>query len=437
MPGTRINMEQETTQPTLTENKNGLAGAKPAKPKIEFTKYQVFVIVMLALIQFTVVLDFMIISPLGDILKKSLHIDNSQFGVVVAAYAISAALSGILAAGFADKYDRKKLLLFFYVGFVLGTLFCGLSNTYNSLFIARIVTGIFGGVISSIGMAIITDLFTPLERGRVMGFVQMAFAASQVLGVPAGIEIANRLNWNATFIMIVGLALVIGVLFAMRFKPVTGHLKLQKEGNAFQHLWKTIKKRNYRIGFLAISMLSMGGFMIMPFTAAFLINNVKVPKDKLSIIFLCTGLSSIVIMPLVGKLSDKIDRLKLFAVGSVVAMIMIVVYTNLGPTPVWLVTTVNIVLFMGIMSRMVPATAMNTGIPEMADRGAYMSISASLQQMAGGLAAIIGGKLLIQPTEESPYENFYVLGWIMSVLILLCIYLMYRVKQITKPKAAH
>lgn len=430
-------MEQKITETTRTETKSGSETGKPAKHKIEFTEYQVFVIVMLALIQFTVVLDFMIISPIGDILKKSLRIDNLQFGAVVSAYAISAALSGILAAGFADKYDRKKLLLFFYVGFVLGTLFCGLSDSYYTLFIARIVTGIFGGVISSIGMAIITDLFSPQERGRVMGFVQMAFAASQVLGVPAGIEIANHLNWNATFIMIVGLALVIGVLFALRFKPVTGHLKLQKEGNAFIHLWKTIKKRNYRIGFLAISMLSMGGFMLMPFTAAFLINNVKIPKDKLSLIFLCTGLASIVVMPLVGRLSDKIDRLKLFTVGSLLAMVMILVYTNLGPSPVWQVVVVNIVLFVGIMSRMVPATAMNTGIPEMADRGAYMSISASLQQMAGGLAAIIGGKVLIQPSEESPYENFYVLGWIMSVLILLGIYLMYRVKQITKPKTAH
>ena len=159
--------------------------------KKPFTGYEKLVIALLAVTQFTVVLDFMVMSPLGDILMKSLDINPKQFGIAVSSYAFSAGISGLLAAGFADKYDRKKLLLFFYTGFILGTLFCALAPTYELLVAARIITGLFGGVIGSIGMAIITDIFPIDQRGRVMGVVQMGFAASQVLGIPIGLYLAN------------------------------------------------------------------------------------------------------------------------------------------------------------------------------------------------------------------------------------------------------
>jgi predicted MFS family arabinose efflux permease len=157
------------------------------KPKEAFSPYQVFIIAILSILQFTVVLDFMVLSPLGAQLMTELAISTSQFSLVVSAYAISAGISGLLAAGFADKFDRKKILLFFYTGFIVGTALCGIAPDYNFLLIARIVTGIFGGVISSISFAIITDLFKLEVRGRVMGFVQMAFASSQVMGIPVGL----------------------------------------------------------------------------------------------------------------------------------------------------------------------------------------------------------------------------------------------------------
>src|SRR4030095_1227272 len=176
-----------------------------------FTSYQKIVIVILALLQFTIILDFMIISPLGDLLMKKLSMSTSQFGSVVSAYAISAGISGFLAAGFADKFDRQKLMLFFYTGFIIGTMFCAFAFNYHTLFLARIVTGIFGGVVGSITMAIITDVFSYHQRGRVMGIVQMSFAASQILGVPLGILLANRWGWHSIFYMVVGLAILIGV----------------------------------------------------------------------------------------------------------------------------------------------------------------------------------------------------------------------------------
>ncbi len=397
-----------------------------------FTSYQVFVVVILALLQFTVVLDFMILSPLGDILMKTLDLSPSRFGSVVSAYAISAGISGILAAGFADKFDRKNMLLFFYAGFVIGTLFCGLSDSYEHLFIARIVTGIFGGVISAVGMAIITDIFTLQQRGRVLGFVQMAFAASQILGVPIGLWLADTFSWNAAFFMIVGLALLIGMAVLWKLQPLNEHLKIQTDKSAFTHLIHTLKKRNYRIGFIATAVLSMGGFMIMPFTSAFIVNNVGISQSSLPLVFLFTGLSSIIIMPVIGKLSDRFSKMLLFTIGTLIASVMIVIYTNLTPVPMWVVILINMVLFMGIMSRMVPATALNSAIPEAADRGAYMSISSSLQQMAGGLAAIFAGFIVKQNGKSTPLENFDVLGYIMLGFMLWCLYLVFRVNRLVK-----
>lgn len=430
-------MNEQAPETTNAAAAQTAAANKNEKPKAPpFTAYQKFVIVILALLQFTIVLDFMILSPLGDILMKSLNMSTQQFGSVVSAYAISAGISGFLAAGFADKYDRKKLLLFFYTGFIAGTVFCGLAYSYETLFIARIVTGIFGGVVGSISMAIITDVFSLQQRGRVMGFVQMAFAGSQILGIPIGLMLATRFNWHATFYMVVILALLIGLAVVLRLKPITEHLKLQTENNAIKHLWNTIKKKDYRIGFMAIAMLSMGGFMLMPFTSAFLVNNVLIPQENLPIIFLFTGLSSIIIMPMIGKLSDRVDKFKLFTAGSLLAIVMIVVYTNLVPVPIWMVIVINMVLFMGIMSRMVPATILNSAMPDMADRGAYMSVNSSLQQMAGGLAAVFAGFVVVQPTKTSPIQHFDVLGYIMVGIILWGVYLMYRVSEVVKGRIA-
>lgn len=399
-----------------------------------FTSYQKIIILLLAILQFTIVLDFMILAPLGDILMKSMNMSTKQFGTVVSAYAISACISGIFAAGFADKFDRKKLLLFFYTGFIFGTYFCAISYNYETLFIARIITGLFGGVIGSISMAIITDIFSIHQRGKVMGFVQMAFGGSQILGIPIGLVLANYWSWHATFYMVLILAILLGIALVIKLNPLTEHLKLINNKNALQHLLQTIKKKDYRIGFLATALLSMGGFLIMPFSTAFIVNNIHIAQSQVAIIFFFTGIFSIIIMPIVGKLSDKYDKLLIFGIGTIIAIVMVVIYTHLSPVPIWLVIIVNIVLFIGIMSRMVPATALNSAVPDAYDRGAYMSINSSLQQFAGGIAALFSGLVVVQKSKNSPIENFDILGYVMVVLMLLCFYFVYKVNRLLKKR---
>src|SRR3954470_15613641 len=195
----------------------------PTPVSANFSGYQKVVVGMLAFLQFAVILDFMLMSPLGALIMPSLAITPAQFGSVVSAYAFAAGVSGLLTAGFADRFDRKKLLLFFYTGFIAGTLWCGLAQSFQSLLLARIVTGLFGGVIGSVVLAIATDLFAPQMRGRVMGFIQTAFAASQVLGIPIGIYLSNRWNWHVPFLALVVLGFIGGLLIALYMKPVADH----------------------------------------------------------------------------------------------------------------------------------------------------------------------------------------------------------------------
>ncbi len=401
---------------------------------LKFSPYQVFVIVLLALTQFTVVLDFMVMSPLGDMLMKSMDLTTAQFGFAVSAYAFSAGISGFLTAGFADKFDRKKLLLFFYVGFIAGTLACGLATSYPLLIAARIITGIFGGVMGSISMAIAADLFVLEQRGRVMGFLQMGFGASQVLGIPIGLFLANQWGWQAPFLMIVSISVLIWLIALIKMHPVTKHLSVQTDKSPLLHLWHTIANRQYRIGFLATAFLSLGGFMMMPWGSVFAINNLGVTTHQLPILFMVAGNSTLVIMPIIGKLSDRYDKFRFFALASLWLIVVVVIYTRLTVVPFWIVMALNVAMMMGIMSRMVPAMALASALPEMKDRGAFMSVNSSLQQIAGGIAAGIGGMIVVQQNRFSPLEHYDTLGFVIVGLTLVCIFLIYRVSQLIKTR---
>jgi len=398
--------------------------------KIKFTSHQKLAITLLALTQFTVVLDFMVMSPLGDMLMKQMDLTTTQFGISVGAYAISAFFSGILTAGFADRFDRKKLLLFFYIGFILGTLFCGLSNNYQMLLAARIITGLFGGVIGSISMAIVADLFLIQQRGRVMGFMQMGFGASQVLGIPISLYLSNHWGWESPFFMIVGMATIVLAILTLKMQPITEHLNNITEKNPFLHLWNTIKNRNYRIGFATTALLSLGGFMMMPWGSAFAINNLKITNEQLPILFMVAGVATLLVMPIIGKMSDKLNKMTIFTFASIWMILVVVIYTNMGPTPLWIVIIVNITMMIGIMGRMVPSMALVTALPEMHDRGAFMSINSSLQQLAGGIASIIGGMIVVQKTKFSPLEHYNTLGYVVVVFAVINIFMLHRVSKL-------
>jgi predicted MFS family arabinose efflux permease len=402
---------------------------------VKFSRYQKTVVAILAFLQFTVVLDFMILSPLGALLLERLHVTPAQFGLVVSVYAFSAGASGLLAAGFADRFDRKKLLLFFYSGFVLGTVLCGLAPTYGFLLMARMVTGLFGGVIGSISFAIIADLFPFEMRGRVMGIVMTAFSAAQVLGIPAGLYLSTSLGWHAPFLMIAAVSVAVGVLIFTQLRPIDAHLGKQADRNAFRHLFGALARPRYQWGFASTMLLAIGGFMLMPFGSAFCVHNVGIPLEKLPVIYMATGLASIAAGPLVGKISDAAGKYPTFVVGSTVGIALVLYYTRLGVTPLWFVIALNIVLFVAITARMIASQALSSAVPAPQDRGAYMSISSSLQQLAGGVASAAAG-LLVSQQGDGPIEHYDRLGYVVSAAMLATIVLMNKINRMVLGGAA-
>jgi predicted MFS family arabinose efflux permease len=385
-----------------------------------FTRYQVFIIAILSILQFTVILDFMVLSPLGAMLLPTLHITTAQFGLVVSAYAFSAGASGILAAGFADKYDRKQLLVFFYAGFLVGTVFCALAPTYEFLLVARIVTGVFGGVIGSVGFAIISDLFRFEVRGRVMGFVQMSFAASQILGLPIGLLLANKFGWHSPFWMIAIFGTAVGVVIVVYMKPVTDHLKIKTTSSAFQHLIKTFSVPDYLKGYVSTILLATGGFMLMPFGSAFSTNNLGLTMKQLPMVYLIVGIFSIATGPLIGSISDKVGKFKVFSIGTLISCIMVAIYTPLGITPIWMVIIISVIMFAGITCRMITSSALMSAMPEPQDRGAFMSITSSVQQISGGIASAIAG-LIVYQAPNGILQRYYILGYVVIATMLITI----------------
>jgi predicted MFS family arabinose efflux permease len=406
----------------------------PAAPA--FSGYQKVVVGMLAFLQFAVILDFMLMSPLGAVIMPALSINPAQFGMVVSAYAFAAGVSGLLTAGYADRFDRKKLLLFFYVGFILGTLWCGLAQSFESLLLARIVTGVFGGVIGSVVLAIATDLFAPQMRGRVMGFIQTAFAASQILGIPIGIYLSNQWNWHVPFLALAAIGLLAGLLIASYMKPVADHLKVPQEHSAFNHLRHTVTEPRYLLSFVSVLFLATGGFMLMPFSSAFTVNNLGISLHDLPIIYLVTGIATIFVGPVVGKLADAFGPLRVFIVGTSLTIVMVLIYTNLGTSTLLVVTAINVVLFIGIFSRMIPFQALMSQVPAQTQRGSFNAINASISQLAGGMASLVAGHI-IQQGADGRIHHYDVAGYVVVATSLTACLLLWRIQRgIAAPAAA-
>jgi predicted MFS family arabinose efflux permease len=393
-----------------------------------FSPYQKFVAAILAFLQFTVVLDFMILSPLGAQLMPALQISPVQFGLLVSTYAFSAGVSGFLTAGFADRFDRKQLLLIFYMGFLAGTLLCGLAASYHVLLLGRLITGLFAGVVGSVSFAIVTDVF-PLEmRGRVMGFIQTAFAASSVLGIPIALLFATQWRWNAPFLLIVAVGIIVGGLIRARLRPVDDHLARNPDRSPLHHLFETVSNRFYLQGFATTTLLTVGGFMLMPFMSAFMVHNVGLPVVKLPLIYVIVGLVSVVAGPLIGRASDRFGKFNVFAFGCALTVIMVVIFTHLAAAPFWTLVSVLAILQVGIFSRMISASALMSALPAPSDRGAYMSISSSLQQVAGGIAAVLSGMIVFEGP-DGVLMHFDRVGYVLVGTTLLTLSMMYFINR--------
>jgi predicted MFS family arabinose efflux permease len=401
--------------------------------KKTFSRYEVFLITILVFLQFTVILDFMILSPLGAILLQELKISTSQFGIVVSAYAWSAGISGLLAAGFADKFDRKKILLFFYTGFLIGTFLCGIATDYTFLLLARIVTGIFGGVIGSVSYTIVTDLFPLQVRGRVMGFLQMAFAGAAVLGLPIGLYLANKWGWQSAFIMIVAVCVVLLLLILLYVKPVNAHLAAKPAQHPVRHLIKTVSNKTYAKAFCSTLLLATAGFMLMPFGSAFAVNNNGISVNDLPLLYTITGISAMLAAPLIGKLSDKAGKYIVFVIFSCVMIAAVTIHSNLDIIPFYTVIIFSVLMFVSYSGRMIASSALVTAVPALPDRGAFMSINSSVNMISGGIASLVAGSIVYQ-LPSGRVENYDILGYVVAGATTITIVIMYFINKMVSEK---
>ncbi|HZS80972.1 MAG TPA: MFS transporter [Herbaspirillum sp.] len=399
-----------------------------ATPPPGFSRYQKFVVGMLAFLQFAVILDFMLMSPLGALIMPAMQIMPRQFGLVVSAYAFSAGISGLLTAGFADRFDRKKLLLFFYTGFIIGTLWCGLAQSFESLLAARVVTGLFGGVIGSIVLAISTDLFPLQMRGRVIGIIQTAFAASQVLGIPISLYLSNRWNWHIPFIAMAAFSIIGGVIIMLKMQAVADHLNIPQEHSAWRHLFHTVTEPRYLTAFATTALLTTGGFMLMPFGSAYLVSNLGIDIQHLPTVYLIAGLCTIGIGPLIGTASDKFGKFRIFLFGTLLSISIVLIYTHLGRTAMPLVIVVNVVMLLGIFSRMIPFQALVSSVPMVNQRGSFNAVSASIQQLSGGLASVAAGRI-ISLGADGKLQNFDIVGYVFIGTSLMALALVWRLSR--------
>lgn len=397
-----------------------------------FSRYQKFLIVIFGFILFTIVVDYMTLPALSAILLSDLEITTKQFGFLVSAYAFSAGISGFLATSFADSFDRKKLLLVYYSGFLLGMMLCAIANSFITLIIARIITGIFGGVVASICFAIIADLFEVNQRGRVMGFVQMAFAASQVLGLPMALYLATNFNWHLTYWLFLIFGLFLLAFIFSKIKPIDKHLELGKKENRIKHSIKIIGNRRYWTVFSNNVLLVLGDVMFMTFSSAYCTNNLGVSLQDLPLLFGIGGIATLILGPIIGQLTDTYGKLKIFIIGTTLTIIMVAVFSHLDSSiSYWIVVSLHTLIFIGINARMIASTALATVVPDQPDRGAFMTLDASFQQVAGGVAATGAGLIVYQAT-DGIIHGYPLLGLVVMLVMLVTIGLMYKINQIVK-----
>lgn len=349
------------------------------------------VLSILALVQFTHIMDFMIMMPLGSHLMRVFSISPAQFSHLVAAYGLSAGVFGFAGGFVLDRFERKHALLTLYSGFTLATLACALAPNYVFLLLARLCAGACGGVAGSVVTAMVGDLVPPARRGRAMGMVMAAFPLASVAGVPCGLWLAGLYEWHAPFFLLSGLSLLI-LLFALRVLPhVHSHLST---AHPWTQMRAILTHRIHWRGFLLSAVLVFAGGCIIPFMAPSMVANVGLPEDSIFKIYLCGGIATFFSTFLIGRLSDRFDKLYVLAGISVVAGITVFFLTRLKPGPIAITLTVTSMLFVSMSGRFSPTMAMISNAVEARFRGGFMSVNSAIQQLASGLANLTAGLLV-------------------------------------------
>jgi MFS transporter, DHA1 family, inner membrane transport protein len=392
-------------------------------------KKEKLLLFLLAAINFTHILDFMIIMPLGNYLMPYFHITTQQFSLIVSAYSYAAFTTGIIAAFVIDNFDRKKSLLFGYSGFVIGTLLCGIAPDYKFLIGARILAGLFGGLIGAQVMSIVADSFAYEKRGRAMGYLMAAFSVASVVGVPLSLYIANIFSWHAPFIMVAVMGMLL-VPFTIKYiPPMKGHIvnaSGRKPWKAFQVIFS---RKQTLIALCLSGLIMLGHFVVVPFINPYMEFNVGFTKQQIPLTYVAGGTVTLFSAPFFGKLSDKHGKQKIFTLCSLLTLPFVFFITNMPAIPFYFVLVITAAWFMVSNGRTVSSQAMISNVIEPQYRGSFMSLNSSFQQLFIGSAAFFSGLIVTNDPVTKKIYHYPWVGYSSIAILSFCVYLGYRLKK--------
>lgn len=388
-------------------------------------------IFILACVQFTNIMDFMVLMPLGPQLMRVMHISPREFSALVAAYTLSASAASFLTALYIDRFDRKRALIFLYTGFALTTLLCGLATGYAALLAARLLAGAFGGVCGAAVFAVIGDAVPQERRGSATGTVSTAFSISAIAGVPAGLFLATAFDWRAPFLCLVVLSLLILLGIVKLIPPMHTHVHASTGDASLLHRAKSILgNTNHRWALALPATMVFGGFSVIPFLSPYAVANVGLKETDLPYIYFFGGLATAFTSRYIGRLSDRHGKRETFAMVAGLSIIPILIITNFRPAPVWLLVTCSTLFTIFISGRVVPAMALVTASAQPRVRGGLMSFNSALQHLSSGLASLSAGRIIGQ-AETGALTRYWVVGLIAVGCTLLAIAISRRIKAVS------
>lgn len=376
------------------------------------------IIFLLAAINFTHILDFMIMMPLGNYLMPYFDISPRQFSFLVGAYTLTAAFSGFASAFFADLHDRKKILIYAFVGFLIGTIACGIAPTFGLLLAARVLAGLFGGLIGAQVLAIISDVFGYERRGMAMGAVMSSFAIASTLGVPFALYLANAISWHAPFLFVGFLGFGLIPLLNKYIPEMKEHVNTENPTTKLNILKEVLKNKHQINALLFSALIMMGHFLIIPFVNPYLEYNKHFSKSLTPLVYLVGGLSAFGAAFIFGRLADRVGKLKVFTYSVIASAIMVIIITNLPSVPFSIVLVFFGLWFAVSTGRAVTAQAMLSNVPLPAQRGSFMSFNSSVQQLGTSAASILSGMIVVKADNGRLLRYDWVGYASMAVLIL-------------------
>ena len=395
---------------------------------MQLTPSERIIVISLAAINFTHIMDSMIMMPLGDIFMRLFEIGPSQFSLLVSSYAIAAFLSSLLAVFYLDTFDRKRGLLIIYAGFTFGTILCGFAPSYPFLLAIRFTTGLFGGVIGAMALSIISDVFPFERRGKAMGYLMAGFSGAAALGVPLGLFLADLVSWRMPFFFIGGMGTILLILIGFKFPSLRGHLAQVSSDRSFKSVFGAIFLDRNQVNALILGfVLVLGHFLIIPFIAPYMTRNVGFSQMEITYIYFLGGLATVFSSPLVGRLTDKYGVMSVFMTLMIASFVPVVWITHMPPSPIWVGLTATTIFFVTGSGRMIPPQTLITAAATPSTRGSFMSIKSAFQQLAIALASGISG-LIVVLGPENTLENYNYVGYLAIGVCILALVLTPRIK---------